>query len=335
MYSYPYGSAFVHALARERSGSGEEIHYLEELGMAGNTNILLESGTNELEIVEFCVNDGDRTCYYGVNVAKVREIIRTPKLTPVLSAPEMVAGMMSLRDRIIPVIDLARVLGWQPSAAPDKILVLEFNRVTVGILVNSVSRIFRLSWEQVVAPSKLSEGAYVTGMVKMEGRIILILDFERIIAELCQCNALTPVEESFSGESEGVPRKVLVVDDSAFIRNAIASNLRAAGYRADEAINGEEAWNIISGKLAADAFNFDAIITDIEMPRMDGLHLTSLVRADARLRDIPLFIFSSLASEDNIRKWKSLGADGILTKPDMPNLVAIINEVFESREQAR
>ncbi|NMC74954.1 MAG: chemotaxis protein CheV [Geobacteraceae bacterium] len=303
--------------------------------MAGNTNILLESGTNELEIVEFCVNDGDRNCYYGVNVAKVREIIRTPKLTPVLSAPEMVAGMMSLRDRIIPVIDLARVLGWQPSAVPDKILVLEFNRVTVGILVNGVSRIFRLSWEQVVAPSKLSEGAYVTGMVKMEGRIVLILDFERILAELCQNTALTPVEETWRPEPGASTRTVLVVDDSAFIRNAIASNLRAAGYRAEEAINGEEAWNLISERLAADTFTFDAIITDIEMPRMDGLHLTSLVRADALLREIPLFIFSSLASEDNIRKWKSLGADGILTKPDMPNLVAIISGVFEGREEAR
>jgi two-component system chemotaxis response regulator CheV len=300
--------------------------------MAGNTNILLESGTNELEIVEFCVNDGDNVSYYGVNVAKVREIIRTPKLTPVLSSPEMVAGMMSLRNRIIPVIDLAKVLGWQPSAEPDKILVLEFNRVTVGVLVNGVSRIFRLSWEQVVAPSRLSDGAYVTGLVKMEGRIILVLDFERIIAELCQSNALTPVDESFSVESEGKPRTVLVVDDSAFIRNAIASNLRAAGYRVEEAINGEDAWRIISEKLEEDSFDYDAIITDIEMPRMDGLHLTSLIRGNERLRDIPLFIFSSLASEDNIRKWKNLGADGILTKPDMPNLVAIIGEVLDGRE---
>jgi two-component system, chemotaxis family, chemotaxis protein CheV len=301
--------------------------------MAGNTNILLESGTNELEIVEFCVNDGDNISYYGVNVAKVREIIRTPKLTPVLSSPEMVAGMMSLRNRIIPVIDLAKVLGWQPSVEPDKILVLEFNRVTVGILVNNVSRIFRLSWEQVVAPSRLSDGAYVTGLVKMEGRIILVLDFERIIAELCQCNALTPVDESFSGESEGKPRTVLVVDDSTFIRNAITSNLRAAGYLVEEAINGEDAWSIISEKLTDDSFNFDAIITDIEMPRMDGLHLTSLIRGNERLRDIPLFIFSSLASEDNIRKWKNLGADGILTKPDMPNLVAIIGEVLDGRAE--
>lgn len=301
--------------------------------MAGNTNILLESGTNELEIVEFCVNDGDRINYYGVNVAKVREIIRTPRLTPVLSSPEMVAGMMSLRNRIIPVVDLANVLGWRPAAEPDKILVLEFNRVTVGILVNSVSRIFRLSWEQVVAPSKLSEGAYVTGMVKMEGRLILILDFERIIAELCQSTALTPVDESLSAVTDGARRKVLVVDDSSFIRNAISSNLQAAGYRAEEAINGEEAWAIISERLAADSFDFDVIITDIEMPRMDGLHLTSLVRANERLRDIPLFIFSSLASEDNIRKWKSLGADGILTKPDMPNLVSIIGEVLDAREE--
>ena len=101
----------------------------------------------------------------------------------------------------------------------------------------------------------------------------------------------------------------------------------------EEAINGEDAWRIISEKLTDDSFNFDAIITDIEMPRMDGLHLTSLIRGNERLRDIPLFIFSSLASEDNIRKWKSLGADGILTKPDMPNLVAIIGEVLDGRER--
>jgi two-component system, chemotaxis family, chemotaxis protein CheV len=294
--------------------------------MPADSQILLQSDTNELEIVEFCIDEGTNQNYFGVNVAKVREIIRRPELTAAVSSPPAVAGMMSLRDNVIPVIDLALVLSRNPVKEADRIVVLEFNQVTIGVLVNSVSRIYRLSWERVERPNRVCESAYITSLVKMEDRIILILDFERIIADLCESSAIKPVDNQILEESEVAGRKILVADDSSFIRNSICSTLQQAGYIVEEAVDGEEAWLLIEKKLTAGAFDIDVLITDIEMPKMDGLHLTSRIRKDGRLATLPIYIFSSLASDDNIRKWQSIGANGILTKPDLPRLVQIIGE---------
>jgi len=303
--------------------------------MAADSQILLQSDTNELEIVEFCIDEGTNQNYFGVNVAKVREIIRRPELTSAVSSPPTVAGMMSLRNKVIPVIDLALVLSRNPEKEADRIVVLEFNQVTIGVLVNSVSRIYRLSWERVERPNKVCESAYITSLVKMEDRIILILDFERIIADLCQSSAIETVESHILEDSGTVGRKVLVADDSSFIRSSICSTLLNAGYFVEEAVDGEEAWQIIDKKLSEGNFDLDALITDIEMPKMDGLHLTSRVRKDGRLADFPIYIFSSLASDDNKRKWQSLGANGILTKPDLPRLVQIIGEEFSKANEKK
>jgi two-component system chemotaxis response regulator CheV len=293
--------------------------------MEENRNILLESGTNELEFVEFCVND----LYCGVNVAKVREIIRKPALRSIVGSPASVAGMINLRDNVLPVIDLCQILGQQAEEAANQVLILEFNRVMIGVLVNSVSRIYRISWKQVEAPSLAASGAYITGLVKMDGRIILILDFERILAELYQEGAVMALDLKEPVSEKGKDRKILVVDDSSFIRAQICSTLRRAGYIIEEAANGEEAWNYIDKKSAAGQLDIDAVITDVEMPKMDGLHLVTLVRSKTELARLPVFVFSSLASEDNIRKWKQLEINGVLTKPDLPKLVDILKGCFE------
>jgi two-component system chemotaxis response regulator CheV len=196
----------------------------------------------------------------------------------------------------------------------------------VGVLVNSVSRIYRLSWERVERPNRICESAYITSLVKMEDRIILILDFERIIADLSECSAIQAVSGEVLDECQVTGQRILVADDSAFIRTSICSTLKQAGYIVDEAVDGEEAWQMIENKLSAGVFDIDVLITDIEMPKMDGLHLTSRIRKDGRLANLPIYIFSSLASEDNKRKWQSIGANGILTKPDLPRLVQIIGE---------
>ncbi len=294
--------------------------------MPADSQILLQSDTNELEIVEFCIDEGTKQNYFGVNVAKVREIIRRPELTSAVSSPPVVAGMMRLRENIIPVLDLAMILGKCPEKDADRIVVLEFNQVTVGVLVNSVSRIYRLSWERIERPNRICESAYITSLVKMEDRIILILDFERIIAELSSSSAIQGMDEEALEECRVTERKVLVADDSSFIRASICNTLRNVGYTVEEAVDGEDAWLKIEEKLAAGGFDIDLVITDIEMPKMDGLHLTSRIRKEDRLAKIPIFIFSSLASEDNKRKWQSLGANGILTKPDLPRLVEIIGQ---------
>ena len=294
--------------------------------MTEHRGILLESGTNELEIVEFCIDNGETPMYYGVNVAKVREIIQKPKLRSIVSAPPAVAGMMTLRNKVLPVIDLARVLEQDPAKAPDRIVVLEFNRVVIAVLVNSVSRIYRLSWDQIEAPHAISGGSYITGLVKMNDRIILILDFERIIAEMYQEGAVKALNAQELLAHDGRGRKILVADDSAFIRLQICSSLRGAGYTVQEASDGQEAWNYVESALADGSFDLDAIITDVEMPKMDGLHLVTLIRGREELARLPVFVFSSLASEDNIKKWEKLSINGVLTKPDLPKLVGILGE---------
>ena len=304
--------------------------------MSQQGKILLESDTNELELVEFRIDevahDGSVVpCYYGVNVAKVREIIRCPQLSTVVNAAPAVAGMIKLREKIITIIDLALVLNKDTGTMKaDRVIVLEFNSVTVGVLVHSVSRIYRISWRNVEPPSRLVEGAQVTGMVKMDDRIILVLDFEKIVGELCQDSALRPMQVEQLSTQESVDRSghcVLVADDSAFIRNIMVSALRGAGYQVEEATDGEEAWEMIRARLT-ESKRYDLLITDVEMPQMDGLHLTSLVRKEEALAGMPVVIFSSLASDGNRRKWINLGANQILTKPELPRLVEVAGELI-------
>ncbi len=308
------------------------------------SKILLESDTNELEIVEFRIDEVDShanvvPCYYGVNVAKVREIIRLPQMSRVVNAKPGVEGMIKLRDKVITIINLAKVLSKDTGdLVADRVVVLEFNNIMVGVLVHSVSRIYRISWKNVEPPSKSVHSDQVTGLVKMDNRIILVLDFEKIVAELCSESALKPLDEIMLLRMESNPeraqRTILVADDSVFIRKTLCGSLRSAGYLVTEAENGAEAWSIIQQtiqKAAQEGSTFQnyiqMLITDVEMPQMDGLHLTSLVRKEDSLKDLPVAIFSSLASEDNKRKWINLGANCILTKPDLPNLVKVVDEL--------
>lgn len=308
------------------------------------SNILLASDTNELEIVEFRIDEMDChgnvvPCHYGVNVAKVREIIRLPQMSRVVNARPGVEGMIKLRDKVITIINLATVLNKSTGdMVADRVVVLEFNNLMVGVLVHSVSRIYRISWKNVEPPAASIHSDEVTGLVKMDDRIILVLDFEKIVAELCSESALKPLDSLLMGRSVSNPERadktVLVADDSVFIRKTLCGSLRSAGYTVVEAENGAEAWNIIQQtieKASQEGNNFrdhiQMLITDVEMPQMDGLHLTSLVRKEESLKGFPVAIFSSLASEDNKRKWIGLGANCILTKPDLPKLVDVVDEL--------
>jgi len=172
----------------------------------------------------------------------------------------------------------------------------------------------------------------------MDDRIILVLDFEKIVGELCSESALKPLDDAElaerASEANRSEKTVLVADDSSFIRATMCSSLRGAGYKVEEAENGAIAWEMIQAKVkqsAAEGVDIRSLvsllITDVEMPQMDGLHLTSQVRKTDALKELPIVIFSSLASEDNKRKWIGLGAQHILTKPDLPNLVKVADEL--------
>lgn len=297
------------------------------------TNILLETGTNELEIVEFYVNQDDYEGHYGLNVAKVVEIIRRQSITamPEMRHPAVLGAFSHRNGRIVPMIDMAKYLGSTPITNDDaKVIVTEFNTVYTGFLVSGVNRIYRLSWTDVEAPGNFLQNisqSSITGVVRLEDRVIFLLDLEAIVAELNPSMAIRyPDEDQII--KEGCPREVLHVDDSSSIRSLVAHLLAQEGrFTLTQKVNGEEAWHYLLelkqqceetgesiGKYCA------GIISDIEMPSMDGLALCKHVKEDPVLKRIPVAIFSSMINDPLARKCASVGADAQFTKPDLKAL---------------
>ncbi len=310
------------------------------------TNILLEAGTNELEIVEFFINergpDGEPyQGYYGVNVAKVLEIIRKPKITemPEVNHPS-VLGAFNQRSHIIPLVDLAMWLGKdrQESEAP-KVVVTEFNQVTTAFLVSGVTRIHRISWEEVEQPnryvSSLSNNS-ITGVVKLEGRIVFILDLEKIVADLNPSLGLRLDETIDWTTNQGY--RALVADDSALVREMLRDLLQKAGFIVETVNNGRLAWERLQsireaaeqdGRPLWDYIN--VLVSDIEMPSMDGHNLTKRVREDHLLRDLPVILFSSLITDKLRHKGLAVGADEQVSKPEVSKLALRAKEIIERR----
>ncbi|NTV29821.1 MAG: chemotaxis protein CheV [Candidatus Omnitrophica bacterium] len=302
--------------------------------MNNNTGILLETGTNELEIVEFSIKDA----LYGINIAKVREIIKADvDLVPVPDTHPSIEGAINLRGSIIPVVNLARHM--KVDASLDRklgrIIIAEFNAIVIGFMVTSVARIHRISWKSVEAPSQMlqTEQSYAVGIVKIENRVIFLLDFEKIASHINPAaNLHAPGSEDYSAPSvvDRASKKILVVEDSDFIRSLIVDHLHKAGYNTETASNGEEAWQKLAAVSALPNFEaikqyFNLMITDIEMPQMDGLHLIKRVKDEARLRSLPCIAFSSLISKELIMKCKSIGSDGEIAKPEIHRLVELVD----------
>ena len=311
------------------------------------TNILLESGTNELEIVEFYINenvpgqDNPYTGYYGVNVAKVLEIIKKPKITEMPSVPHpAVLGAFNLRSTIIPLIDLSLWLGKGAIQEPDaKVIVTEFNKVTNGFMVSGVTRIHRLSWEQVEPPGNyISQFAAnsITGVVRIEDRIIFLIDMEKIIAELnpeLAVNFTDNLDITLDQQYTA-----LVADDSDTIRNMLANVLKQANFKVIRARNGQEAWdNLLQIKSQATEENkkvtdyIHIVISDIEMPSVDGLNLTKRIKEDPELNVLPVILFSSLITDKTRHKGESVGADDQISKPEVGELAIRAKKLIEEK----
>ncbi|MFP4128098.1 MAG: chemotaxis protein [Desulfonatronovibrio sp.] len=296
------------------------------------TRILLESGTNELEIVEFFLNetlaDGKNyQGYYGVNVSKVLRIINRPEITEMPNAPHpSVLGAFNQRSRIIPLVDLA--LWMDKNKIQDqgsKVIITEFNKLINGFLVSGVTRIHRLSWEEIEAPDTYTDrysSNSITGVVKIEDRIVFIIDLEKIIAELNPEASLKLDEDIDWSTSEQYT--AMVVDDSTLIRNMIGDLLEKAGFNVLKLNNGQEAWDElqITKKKAGEKNQplssiIQIIISDIEMPVMDGLTLTKKIKSDPEMNTLPVILFSSLISERLRHKGESVGADDQVSKPEV------------------
>jgi two-component system chemotaxis response regulator CheV len=311
---------------------------------------LLESGGNELEIIEFFLEeklpDGKSYCgFYAMNVAKVLEIIRMPEVTNVPSKHDKaVLGTFNLRGRVLPLVDLALWLG-KVSAPNDasKVIVSEFSRVVTAFLVSGVTRIHRISWHQVEPPGLHVQNYSrdsITGVVRIDDHILFILDMERIVGSMDPHHADTHFQANKVNmdATDAHNFNLLVVDDSTALRSLIQDTLTKAGYNVATSANGKEAWDYLQG-LKAQAGSegvpitekLHAVISDIEMPEMDGHTLTKLIRQDSGLQKLPIVLFSSIITDALRHKGSSVGADDQISKPDLPGLTTRMRAVIASK----
>ncbi len=297
-----------------------------------DTNILLESGTNELEILEFTLADN----HYGINVAKIREILSYQKVTSVPNTHPSVEGIFMPRDTMITVINLKRCLDIPDNDERGLFIITNFNKLNVAFHVDQVIGIHRVSWDEIIKPDSTingQDGSVSTGVIKINEKLVVILDFESIVSSISPETGLRVTDmKEFQGR-ERSEDTILIAEDSQLLSNLIQDCLHKAGYtNLIVTMNGQEAWDtLLNFKKEGNATEkVHCIITDIEMPQMDGHRLTKLVKSDDVLKDIPLIIFSSLVNEEMRRKGEMLGADAQLTKPEIGSLVEAIDKLIDN-----
>jgi len=303
-------------------------------------DILVKAGSNELEIIEFFILEetGDTTPsfhYFGVNVAKVLEIIESPSKAPAESAAHpSFFGTIPLRERILPVLDLSVLLGLERCRTRNEIiLVTEFNNKVTGFLASGVTQIHRVEWSDVAPPARslgTAQAACVNGLVRVDDRFVLLLDLERFLADL---------DPDFGGRltapvQPGIQRHTaLLVEDSRTMRDIISQRLGEANFSVRLCNDGEEAWKLLQQyRDSADLQErdpIDIVISDIEMPRMDGFALTKRVKDDPWLRNMPVILFSSLITDSLRHKGDSVGADDQGSKPEFVELAARAQRLIE------
>ena len=297
-----------------------------------DTNILLESGTNELEVLEFTLGEN----HYGINVAKIREILPYSDVTPVPNTHPSVEGIFMPRDTMITVINLRKCLSMEDADEKGLFIITNFNKLDIAFHVDQVIGIHRVSWNDIIKPDSTlngQDGSVSTGVIKMDGKLIVILDFESIVSSISPETGLrtSDVDNMQEKRSRG-DSTVLIAEDSPLLSKLITDCLRKAGYvNLIVTANGQEAWDKLC-ELKNEGSVTDkvqCIITDIEMPIMDGHRLTKLSKSDDVIQKIPLIIFSSLVNEEMRRKGEQLGADAQLTKPEIGQLVDAIDKLIE------
>ncbi|PGC94174.1 chemotaxis protein [Bacillus toyonensis] len=300
--------------------------------MSQAQSILLESGTNELEIVTYTVGEN----LFSINVMKVREIINPFPVTTVPESHHAVEGVVQVRGEILPVINLAMALNLKSTKPLDqtKFIISELNQMKVIFRVDEVHRIQRISWEQIDEPASLSMGLEETtsGIVKLDGKIILLLDYEKIV---CEISGTGYDNKSLSGleqKTDRAEKVIYIAEDSAMLRQILEETLSSAGYtKMNFFSNGAEALAQIE-KLAKEQGekmfeHIHLLITDIEMPKMDGHHLTKVVKDGEIMNRLPVIIFSSLITNELFHKGEAVGANAQVSKPDIQELIGLVDKL--------
>lgn len=297
----------------------------------GKSGILLETGTNEIEIMEFTIDQN----LYGINVAKVREIMMSAPVKPMPHTHPAVEGIFKPRDMVITVVDLPKYLTGQehPHKEKDLFIVTNFNQMHIAFRVDSVVGISRISWKDIQKPDSTISGGedgVATGIAQCGEDLVSILDFERIVAEIAPETSIQISEVEAMGKRERNASPVWVAEDSILLTRMIRDSLEKAGYTNLRMFpNGAELWEALKACAPKDLPGQVAIIiTDLEMPQMDGHRLTKLIKGSKEYQQIPVVIFSSLITEEMRRKGQEVGADEQLSKPEIGHLIGVLDELL-------
>ena len=294
--------------------------------------ILLESGTNEIEVMEFTINES----LYGINVAKVKEILVSQPVKHMPHAHPAVEGIFKPRDKVITVVDLPTYLLGETGEkkSKDLFIITNFNKMNIAFRVHTVVGISRISWRDIQKPDKTVAGGnegVATGIAQCGGDLVTILDFEKIVAEIAPETTIQMSEIERLGHRERQEAPILVAEDSILLSKMIQDALNKSGYvNVRMFSDGQALWSYLES--LRDVGDLDErvrlVITDIEMPQMDGHRLTKLIKSDKQFTKLPVVIFSSMINEEMHRKGKELGANEQLTKPEIGRLVEIIDHLL-------
>ncbi|WP_293765374.1 chemotaxis protein [uncultured Aquitalea sp.] len=298
------------------------------------------AGNNKLEILLFSLGHDERTKrkeVFGINVFKVREVMRAPEITSAPEMPASVEGMVSLRGSLVPVIDLAKYTGIVTNSKPEIMIVTEYNGKTQGFLVEAVDTILRLDWSVMRVPPDMITSrmaGLVTAVTELEnGALVMMVDVEKILAETSLSDDahlflnIEPVKEE---------RMVFFTDDSAVARKQVQQTLEAMQLKYTSSINGMRAWEELQ-KMAAQAElagkqlneTLHLVLTDVEMPEMDGYMLTKLIKTDPRFSGIPVLMHSSLSGNSNQKLGESVGVDAYVSKFEAQKLALKLREMLK------
>jgi two-component system chemotaxis response regulator CheV len=305
------------------------------------------AGTNKLEILLFTLGRDTRTGRretFGINVFKVREVMRVPEITRAPEMPPAVEGMVSLRGVLVPVVDLVKFTGIETDSKPEIMIVTEYNGHTQGFLVEAVDTILRLDWSSIRVPPDMFAGhmgGLVTAVTELaDGRLVMLMDVEKILADTTQGDddylyaAVAPLDVA-------EPRTILFCDDSAIARKQIEKTLNAMGIHYHAANNGHQAWETLL-KIAEQAeaahqpvsHFIQLVLTDVEMPEMDGYMLTKSIKADPRFAGIPVIMHSSLSGMSNQQLGRSVGVDEYVSKFEPQRLAETLARILKGNVRA-
>jgi two-component system, chemotaxis family, chemotaxis protein CheV len=288
-------------------------------------------GHNRLELLLFQLS-GKQT--YGINVFKVREVIRCPPLTKIPNAHRLVRGVATLRGVTMAIIDLGGAIGSPPMPDPESsfVIVTEFNRQVQGFLVQRVDRIVNMNWEAVLPPPKgIGKQNYMTAVTHIAEELVEIIDVEKILADVT--GLAWEISSEIMNEAESLregPARVFVVDDSSVARRQIMGTLDKIGLSYEVACNGKEALERLQA-LAQESDTpmsqrFAMVISDVEMPAMDGYSLTRAIKTDPRLKDLYVLLHTSLSGVFNKTMVNKVGADEFLAKFRSEDLARVVTE---------